>query len=73
MAKTSTPHSVLLSTENQKQTLSSFFSEEESQQWLDIRKILDANIKTPSKTSLRIIREHSIRTSHLSYQLCHKN
>jgi hypothetical protein len=37
----------------------------ESEQWKILAQNLDKRLKAPSETSLRIIRDHSVRTSHL--------
>jgi hypothetical protein len=37
----------------------------ESEQWKLLSQILDKRLRAPSETSLRIIRDHSVRTSHL--------
>jgi hypothetical protein len=66
MKQTSTSNlSSKFASQNPNSIQDSYLNELEILQWEKIRQALGKELKAPSATSLRIIREHSIRTSHL--------
>ncbi len=66
MKQTSTPNlSSKFASQNPNSIQDSYLNESEMLQWEKIRQALGKGLKAPSATSLRFIREHSIRTSHL--------